>query len=223
MMLVTLAAILFGWLQSSPKGDQPLVSATNPAYLSCTVWTGREWSKPAARSARTPVRQSPQGLRAYGEVTVKVSGEDCENTTTLYVARRGAKEFKIVYTRSESGGNGIRLLDWSPDGGQLLGEVTFWTYESDAGYGYIPVVYNASTDSAREVPAVDKALIRLFGSGCGFEDHVTGWRTERRLLVRVTRSLSTEGEEENFCVKEPQLFVYDLGKDRLEPSQANRR
>jgi len=48
MMLVTLAAILFGWLQSSPKGDQPLVSATNPAYLSCTVWTGREWSKPAA-------------------------------------------------------------------------------------------------------------------------------------------------------------------------------
>ena len=64
MILVMLAAILFGSFQSSRKDNQPLVSATNPAYLSCTVWTGKGWSKPTARSARTPLKQSPKGYRA---------------------------------------------------------------------------------------------------------------------------------------------------------------
>jgi hypothetical protein len=216
MTLVLLAAILFGWFQSSHKDDQPLVSATNPAYLSCTAWTGKEWSKPTARSARTPVMQSPKGYRAYGQVSVQVSGEDCENTTRLFVATPTAKEFKVVYTSSEGGGNGIRLLGWSPDGDQLLAEVTFWTYESDVGYGYIPLIYDSSTNSAREMQAMDKALVRFFGSGCVFEDHVRGWRSGGQLLVRVSRSLTTEADEEDFCVKKPRLFAYDIQKDTLK-------
>ncbi len=223
MGFVMFAELLFSWLQSPHKNDEPLVSATNPAYLSCTVWTGKEWSKPAPRSARTPVTQSPKGFRAYGEVSVHVNGADCENTTALFVAAPGANEFKAVYTTSESGGNGIRLLDWAPNGDRLLAEVTFWTYESDAGFGYIPVIYDASTNSAREVRAMDKALIRLFGTGCSFEDHVTGWRVDGQLLVRVTRSLSTEEDEESSCVKAPQLFVYDLQKDALQHLQSNRK
>ena len=178
MNLVMLAAILFGWFQSSQKDDLPLASATNPAHLSCTVWTGKVWSKPKARSARTPVKQSPKGYRAYGEVSVTVHDEDCENTSALYVAAPGATEFKIAYTTSQGGGNGIRLLDWSPSGDRLLAEITFWTYESDVGFGYLPVIYDASTNSAREVLAMDKALVKLLGSDCGFEDHVRGWKSE---------------------------------------------
>jgi len=54
MFIALTLAMLFGWWQSADKKDQPLVSAMDPAYLSCTVWTGKEWTKPAARSARTP-------------------------------------------------------------------------------------------------------------------------------------------------------------------------
>jgi hypothetical protein len=216
MTLVILAAILFSWLQSSQKDDQPLVSATNTAYLSCTVWTGKEWSKPTARSARTPVKQSPKGYRAYGEVSATVDGDDCDNTSSLYVAAPGAKEFKVVYTTSQGGGNGIHLLDWSPNGNQLLAEVTSWTYESDSGFGYLPLIYNSSSNSARELEAMDKTLTRFFGANCDFQDNVRGWRNDEQLLVRVSPPLTTEEDEEYFCVKRPRLFAYDLQKDTLQ-------
>lgn len=220
MTLVMLAAVMFGWFQSAQKDDQPLASGTNPAHLSCTVWTGKDWTKPKARTVRTQVKQSSLGYRAYGEVSVTVQDGDCDNTTALYVAAPGAKAYKVVYTTTEGGGNGIRLLDWSPRGDRLLGELTFWTYESDAGYGYIPVIYDASTSSAREVRAMDQALVRFFGSGCSFEDHVRGWRTDGQLLVRASRSLAPEEDEEDSCVKEPRFFVYDLQKDILKSVMA---
>lgn len=213
-----LAALLGSW-QSTDKKDQPLVSATNPVYLSCTVWTGKDWSKPAARSARTPVRQSPKGYRAYGEVSVEVNGEDCENTTKLYIAKPNESEFKVVYTTSEDGGNGIRLVGWSPNGDRLLAEVTFWAYESDAGFGFIPLIYDSSSNSAKEVQAMDKTLMRLLGSGCSFEDHVRGWKTDERLLVRVSPSFGVDEDEDSSCVKEPRLFLYDLQRDTLQPIQ----
>jgi hypothetical protein len=223
MILVMLTAILLGWLQSPRKDDGPLVSATNPTYLSCTVWTGKDWSKPAARSARTVVKQSSKGYRAYGEVSVTVHYEDCDNTTTLYVAAPGAKEFKVVYTTSQGGGNGIRLVDWSPSGERLLAEITFWTYESDVGFGYLPVIYNASTNSAREVQSMDKALVGLLGSDCGFEDHVRGWRTEEQLLVIVSPSLGVEQDEESSCVKQPRSLLYNLRNDTLQTIPAQNK
>jgi hypothetical protein len=214
-------ALLLAWPQSADKKDQPLASATNPTYLSCTVWTDKEWSKPASRSARTPVKQSTKGFRAYGEVAVSVNGEDCENTTTLFVALPDSKEFKPVYTTSEGGGNGIRLLDWSPSGDRLLAEVTFWTYESDIGFGYIPVIYDASTNSAKELRSMDKALVQHLGSDCSFEDHVRGWKTDQRLLVRVSPDPSTEEDEDHSCVAQPRFFVYDIQRDTLQAVQSN--
>src|ERR1700675_3188561 len=164
--MMIMIALLFSLSQSSDKKDQPLVSATNTSFLSCTVWTGKEWTKPAARSARTPLFQSPKGLRAYGEVQVVVHGDECENATTLHVSRASGEEFKIVYTKnsSESDGNGIRLIGWSPDGSKLLAEVTAWKYETDAGFEFTPVIYDVSADSAKEIPALEKSLLLHFGS-----------------------------------------------------------
>ena len=137
-----------------------------------------------------------------------------------HIAAPGATEFKVAYTTSQGGGNGIRLLDWSPSGDRLLAEITFWTYESDAGFGYLPVIYDAPTNSAREVQAMDKALVGFLGSDCVFEDHVRGWRSEERLLVRVSPSVGVEEDEESSCVKQQLLFLYDLRKDLLQPFQA---
>jgi hypothetical protein len=219
MLTMLLVTMLSGLLPSQQKNDQPLVSATNPVYLSCTVWTGRSWTKPAGRSARTPIKQSPKGYRAYGEVSVVVHGEDCENTTSIFVAAPDAKDFKLVFSTSESGGNGIRLLGWSPIGDRLLGEITFWTYESDIGFGFIPVIYDVSTNSAKEVRAMDDTLMRILGKDCGFEDHVQGWENEQRLLVRISPYVGVDEDEGSSCVKEVRWFFYDLKKDLLQPTR----
>lgn len=119
MIFVLLLNLLLAGAPQASKSNEPLVSATNPTYLSCTFWTGKTFSKLEARSARTPALRSPKGFLAYGEVRVEVQGEDCENTTTLYVATGEGKEFKAVY-KKDGGGNGIRIIGWSPSG------VTCW-------------------------------------------------------------------------------------------------
>jgi hypothetical protein len=132
--LILLSVTLSLW-QGAETKSQPIISATNPAYLGCTTWTGHEWTTPAARSARTPILESPKGFRAYGEVRVVVKDGSCENTTKLYVASAAERSFRTVYSPSVSDGNGIRLVGWSPNGDKLLAEVTLWKYETDLGYG----------------------------------------------------------------------------------------
>jgi hypothetical protein len=219
MMLIFV--FLLAFFQSSDKKDQPLVSATDPAFLSCAVWTGKQWTKPMARSARTPVFRSSKGLSAYGEVQVVVHGSDCENTTTLHVSRSPQAEFKIVYTKNmtDSDGNGIRLVGWSPDGSKLLAEVTSWKYETDSSFDFAPVIYDVSADSAKEQSALGKSLLLYFGSSCEFDYSVRNWETDQQIRIRISPTPESREYEQHFCVDHPKLFVYDLLKDKLQPIQ----
>jgi hypothetical protein len=216
MIVAIFLGLLFAGAPQANKNDEPLVSATNPTYLSCTFWTGKAWSKPAARSARTSVVRSPKGFLAYGEVKVTVQSDDCENTTTLFVATGEGKEFKSVY-KKEGSGNGIRIIGWSPDGDHLLAEVTSWTYETDTGFEYTPVIYDAATSTAQENSALEKALMDHLGKDCSFEHNLTHWKTNRQVLVKVSPYQDVDGSDEYSCVKQPKLFLYDLQTNSLIP------
>jgi hypothetical protein len=208
---------LFSLLQTADKSTQPLISATNPEYLGCTTWTGKEWAKPSPRSVRTPQIVSTKGFLAFAEVKVAVSDGTCTNTTTLYVASDAGKKFKIVYTKlpSASDGNGIRLIGWSPNGDKLLAEVNLWKYETDLGYDHVALIYDAPADSAKEIPALDEALNRRFGTDCNFEVAIKSWRTDEQILVKVSAYNDPEEGEEHSCVKEPVTLVYDLQKGTI--------
>jgi hypothetical protein len=195
------------------KNNEPPVSATNPTYLSCTFWTGKTFSKPEARSARTPAVRSPKGFLAYGEVKVEVQGEDCENTTTLYEATSEGKEFKAVY-KKDVDGNGIRIIDWSPDGEHLLAEITSWIYESDTGFEYTPVIYDAATSTAQENLALEKALKDHLGN-CSYEHNLTQWKTNTRVVVKVSPYVDVDGSDEYSCLKQPKLLLFDLQTSSL--------
>jgi hypothetical protein len=214
-MIVTIfLSLFFAGAPQAKKNDEPLVSATNPTYLSCTFWTGKAWSKPAARSVRTPVVRSPRGLLAYGEVKVEVQNDDCENTTTLYVAAGEGKEFRSVY-KKDGGGNGIRIIGWSPGGDRLLAEVTSWAYETDTGFEYTPVIYDAANSTAQENSALEKALIDHLGKDCSFEHNLTHWKTNRQVFVRILPYQAVDESDEYSCVKQPKLLLYDLQTNSL--------
>jgi hypothetical protein len=222
-MIATIAfALLFSLWQTAEKSTQPLISATNPEYLGCTTWTGKGWTKPSPRSARTPLIESPKGLRAYAEVRVAVYNGTCTNTTTLYVSPEAGQKFKIVYTKqpSASDGNGIRLISWSPSGDRLLAEVNLWTYETDTGYRHLALLYDASTGLTKEVPALDEALNRHFGPDCNFETAIKGWKTDNQILVKISAYIDSEEGEEHSCVKDPVTLVYDLQKGTIQPARA---
>lgn len=218
-----IAAFVFGialaWSQAAARNSQPRVSATDTAYLSCTVWTGKDWSSPGERSARTPIAQSKDGARAYGEVKVVANKEDCSNTTTLYASSASSQEFKTTYT-TRGNGNGIRLIGWSPGGNKLLAEVNFWKYETDRGFGHVPLIYDIATRQATEIEAVGKALDRYFGNDCEFELSVKGWKSDAQLAILVSPTPTDESYDQHFCVKEPRLFVFDLSKGNVRPEDA---
>lgn len=217
LVLVGLTAALSP-SQSAQESNQPRGSATETSYLSCTVWNGREWSKLTPRSAQTPPMQSPKGIRAYGDVKIAIKDGSCENTTTLYVASGVGQTYKIAYAKvpSASDGNGIRLIGWSPGGSKLLAEVNLWKYETDIGYDHVAVIYDAATDSAKEIPALNEAVSRHFGRNCEFELAVMGWKTNEQILVEVSKSPEDNSYEQHSCVKEPHLFAFDLARKALQ-------
>lgn len=215
-MISAIAVALFFVLLPSPQtSTQPLVSATEPAYLSCTTWTGKAWTTPTARSAQTRVIESPEGFRAYAEVKVVVKDGSCENATTLYIASGVDRKFKIVYSKTE-GGNGIRLIGWSAAGDKLLAEVNTWEYETDGGYVHIPVLYDASTDSAKEIPELNQALRRHFVSDCEFDEALQAWTNNGQVLIKISKPAVDESYEQKFCVQHTSVFAFDLRNKALK-------
>ena len=218
-MILTIAlALLFGRWGSAQENNQPLVSATNPAYLGCSVWTIKGWTSPSTRSARTTLIRSVKGFRAYAEVKAVFKDDSCENITTLYVASSASQKFKVVYEKlpSETSGNGIRLVGWSPSGDKLLAQVNLWDHDSDSGYSRLALIYDTSTDSAQEIRPLDDALSHVFGTACEFDIKIAGWRTNQKILVKVSRTPPTDEYEQQFCVKQARMFVYDLQKGTLQ-------
>ncbi len=213
--------VVLGSLQATHTSNQPLVSATETSFLSCTTWTGKAWTDPTPRSAQTPVVESVKGLLAYAEVKIVVEGGSCENTTTLYVASKADRRFKSVY-KVTKGGNGIRLIGWAPDGTKLLAETNLWEYNTDRGYAHVAVLYDASTDSAREIPELTQALLRHFGPDCEFEHALQAWGNSEQVLVRVSKSAEDESYEQHFCVQHTHIYVFDLQNKTLKLYQGQR-
>jgi hypothetical protein len=180
------------------------------------------------------MEQACWSLRSYTRLAVfkrlpgvwRSQSDDCENTTTLYVAAGEGKEFRSVYKKN-GGGNGIRIIGWSPDGDQLLVEVTSWAYETDTGFEYSPVIYDAATSAAQEDSAMENALVGHLGKECSFEHNLIRWKTNRQVLVRISPYQDVDGSDEYSCVKQPKLLLYDLQTNSLipippHPSKSNR-
>ncbi len=218
--------VLFAWMQVAEPAVTPRASATDTAYLSCTTWTGKGWTEPTARSASSPVLVSATGLRAYAEVKVVVKKDgSCENASTLNIASGTGRPSKVVYAEPKAGtgdGNGIRVVGWSPSGDKLLVEENFWKYETDRGFGHASVIYDASTGRAAEIRGLGEALERRLGQNCEYETALIGWKTEDKVLVKVSRTPPDESYEQHFCVTEPLDLTYDLRKHTLDPEPVSK-
>lgn len=207
--------LLFPLHQSASKKDDPLVSDKDPLYLSCTVWTGKSWTTPAARNAKTPVFTSSAGFRAYGEVNVELHGEDCENKITLYVANGPDAPFRSIPIPTRHDGGGVRLVGWSPIGKLLLLDVNQWAYETDTGFAREPLIFDADANSISALPELDKALTKHFASECEFEHSAVRWRTDSEFSIKISQTPPNEEYEQHFCVKAPVFLLYDIKKKTL--------
>lgn len=178
----------------------------------------------ASRLVRTPVLVSPDGRhRAYAEVrarVVKPAGDSpiawvsCANTSRLLLSTPEGSGFRLVYQEEPKRwqlGNGIKLLDWSPDGRYLLLELWIWQYESDNINNDV-AVYDTEM-SIFVFPYYWRSFRRQHGKECRVAINTVGFSSDSRVVIEASPWDTLE--EEN-CVEKAGLWLLDPFRETLE-------
>ncbi|MEE9235597.1 MAG: hypothetical protein V3U28_09190 [Candidatus Acidoferrales bacterium] len=165
---------------------------------------------------------SPNGFyRAYVEVEVVSFLEEtdvpvpaCTNTSKLFLSEKGQEDFRLVYLEEPkkwSGGNGLRLADWSPDGDELLIELFVWQYESDV-FGKDILVYLPRHGIFRVLDYrwYQRRFQTFTGAppDCSVEISAIGFSPEGDIVVKAQPEIDEEMYGTS-CVQEEGLWLLD--------------
>jgi hypothetical protein len=215
---------------------QVVSNSKRTQYVSC-------WNKKnkliGSRLVRTPVLMSPDGShRAYVEVEATAfqpkdlatyTGDLCENTSRMFLAKNGETTFKLVFTQSQedfSDGNSLTLVDWSSDGMHLLMGRTQWKYESEGDYTDF-VVFNVDSGTVTR-PDLEAAIAARYGKDCGSENSATGFTSDGKVVVAIAPLVDEVAlmDGAKTCVKKKTLLLVNFGSGTtatLEEPAANLR
>ena len=202
------AVIVFGILPGS--GISRLGDTLN---VSCTVEATGNGLTP--RKVTSPILLSPdKAKRAYTEVAANVALGNCANNSRLFLQSPSTgNRYSLVFLQEPTElqrGNGIRIIDWSPNGHLLLFEVIVWQYGSDARPGKDIFVYDSKAGVLFPVPVQNFA--KQFGEGCVVDIDPLGFSSENRAILRVTARQEYDEEShpvQQACRGEAGLWLYD--------------
>jgi hypothetical protein len=71
------------------------------------------------------------------------------------------------------------------------------------------LVFDSATGKVRDLK-LTSVFTALFGSKCEFAQTALGWGSDHSIKVRISRTPLTDHYEQEFCVKEPVDFTFDL-------------
>jgi hypothetical protein len=183
--MLEILLVILAFLQSAEASDQYVRLVVNgedgrkTSNLSC--WD-RKTDTFRSRVAKSPVISAKQtNNAAYVVVKAQVmrpetqsSASLCENVSQLFVRSGPRGKFKLAYEHKpgqapvSAGGSGLRVVEWSHGGTELLAELTTWDYETDAGILTFPFIYKASQKRFEMLP-VYEAVKKFFGKECEFD------------------------------------------------------
>jgi len=209
--LIYLVTLSPACAQKQAKGTQ------KTAFLTC--WDEKT-KKYASRSVHGAVLASPDGSQqAYVKVDAQALGKDssgqegCQNRSALLIARGAKDHFDSVFSyqgEKEEKGNGIQLIDWSPDSKVLVADLLTWYYFSE-GWEHNIIVYSTQTGTVQK-----KSLETLFSAAlhkdCGLEARLMGFLRDGRVAV-MARPL--DEEEGPSCVKQDSIWAIDTSNFKV--------
>lgn len=170
--------------------------------------------------SRTSVLMSPDGrYRAYAESKAVASqatnagSAECQNTSRLFVAGPKSQKFRPVLVVEPSPGvlgNGIDLVDWSPNGHRLLLGQGFWQWGSDAG-GIMVRIYDADSENLSSKSLVDEAFRRYVGKDCVAVFQPVGFSLSGKAIVTAGPyfDVGEDRPREDSCVQKEGFWLID--------------
>ncbi|HLW99275.1 MAG TPA: hypothetical protein VKR82_11560 [Candidatus Acidoferrales bacterium] len=159
---------------------------------------------------------------AYARVEIQLPDSehkdeyDCRNHTTLFTAKGSNSRFDpildVAGVDNPTRGNGLQLIDWSPDSEILLADLLTWYYDSE-GAEHNLVLYSSRTGSLTQ-----KSLSEVFKSisheDCRFDGEIIGFLADGQIALR-TVYVHDEIEEWNPCVKSTGFWAMNASNFRL--------
>ncbi len=134
--------------------------------------------------------------------------ESCENYSTLFVSKDPAKRFENVFVaRPVKGGpqgNGLQLIDWSPNSGYLLADLLTWWYASE-GWVHNVAVYSVQGGSVAKLD-LNSAFSRHVKKQCSMDGKLLGFLQDGRVVFQAWGVPDEEGES---CVSRKSLWAVD--------------
>jgi hypothetical protein len=92
---------------------------------------------------------------------------DCASTSRLFVAAvdQPFRQVFVVEPTSDTTGNSLGIMDWSPDGRTLLVDQGVFQWGSDTARNFVRF-YNAESDAISEPALVDADFNARAGANC---------------------------------------------------------
>ena len=162
---------------------------------------------------------SQDGLyRAYAEseaVPFRVPNSattECRNTSKLFVWDAKSQTFRpvlVVEPSPEALGNGIDLVDWSPEGHRLLLAQGFWRSGSEVA-GMTLRIYDAESGNLSRKFLVEEAFRKHLGKNCAGVFDPAGFSSSGKLVVLAEPFFDLEDKPvEGSCVQKEGLWLVD--------------
>lgn len=176
---------------------------------------------------RTHFFVSPGGrYRAYVDVEAvasksKTSSDwDCASTSRLFLAAvdQPFREVLVVAPTSDAMGNSLGIVDWSPDGRTLLVAQGVFQWGSDFGTSFVRF-YNAESGAISDPELVDAAFRARAGTTCAVVIEPRGFSEYGQFVLKASPffMMGEEKPEEDSCVKEQGLWLFDSATRKLVP------
>jgi hypothetical protein len=164
--------------------------------------------------------------RAYVEVEAVASKSktspdwDCASTSRLFVAAvdQPFRQVLVVEPTSDAMGNSLGIVDWSPDGRTLLVAQGVFQWGSDTAQNFVRF-YNAESGAISEPELVDGAFGARAGANCAVVIQPLGFSEYGQLVLKASPffMVGEEKPEEDSCVKEQGLWLFDSATQKLVP------
>lgn len=141
-----------------------------------------------SQEVRSPTLASPDGLyKAYVVVKASAQENSCSNYSRLFVKGPGDKSYRVIRELKPEPtlyGNGLRMVDWSPQGHSLSLMVLIFQFGSDVGWTE-PWVYDADLDRFY-YPPLNKLFAEVFRQDCAIRlADILGYSPDGQLILKV--------------------------------------
>ncbi len=230
--LLTAALVLLSVATAAAGRKEKMRKNGLGAGLDATLWVNCDAQNPPRQfKVTSPTLVAEKGgASAWVKVESAPDRDGCHNVTELWISNNNNQTYHLAYRQRPEDpdlwGNGMRIIDWSPDGQLLLTEAWQWnTGGNDAAVDKSILLFQAHGPAVLEID-LDALWADQKDRDCFVQFQLLGFTAEGWVALRTHITTSYDEGEDNkpaakLCAEKNQLWAIDPAKQSRRPLPDN--